>query len=270
MSHELTLSDDDVIPLDIIAERVIGLQILFVNLFAISAKDGSWVLVDTGLRHAGDRIRRWVLEKFPANPAPLAIILTHGHFDHVGTVRELAEEWDVPVYAHQRELPYLTGDKSYPDPDPSVGGGAMARLSFLYPQEPIDLGGRVRALPEDGSVPGLTGWLAIPTPGHTEGHIVLFREQDGLLIGGDAFCTTKNESLVSVMTQKPELSGPPKYFTPDWKGAKESMERMARLEPAILAPSHGLPMRGKDAIVAFQELTERFDELAKPEQGKYV
>ena len=60
---------------------------------------------------------------------PAAILLTHGHFDHVGALKTLAEEWDVPVYAHTLELPYLTGRSSYPPPDPSVGGGAMAAMS---------------------------------------------------------------------------------------------------------------------------------------------
>jgi glyoxylase-like metal-dependent hydrolase (beta-lactamase superfamily II) len=227
------------------------------------------VLVDTGLTHSSERIRRWVADHF-GDTRPSSIILTHGHFDHVGAVQELSEEWDVSVYAHPLEIPYLTGKESYPHPDPSVGEGMMARFSFLYPRSPIDLGDRAKALPEDGSIPGLPGWVAIHTPGHTDGHLALFRASDGLLIGGDAFCTTKNESLLAVMNQTPELSGPPKYFTPDWDKAKASMHTMAGLEPQILAPSHGLPMQGEHVTRSFKELAERFNELAKPEQGKYV
>ena len=44
------------------------------------------------------------------------------------------------------ELPYVTGERAYPPPDPSVGGGLMARMSRLYPRHPIDLGPRVRAI----------------------------------------------------------------------------------------------------------------------------
>ena len=43
-------------------------------------------------------------ERFGTNSRPKAIILTHGHFDHVGGIIELIKYWDVPVYAHQMEI----------------------------------------------------------------------------------------------------------------------------------------------------------------------
>src|SRR5436190_22099396 len=65
---------------------------------------------------------------------PRAILLTHGHFDHVGSLGALLRRWpDTPVYAHRLELPYLTGHSSYPPPDPTVGGGFMALASPLFP-----------------------------------------------------------------------------------------------------------------------------------------
>jgi glyoxylase-like metal-dependent hydrolase (beta-lactamase superfamily II) len=70
------------------------------------------------------------------------------------------------------------------------------------PRRPIDLGDRVRELPMDGSVPTLGGWRSVHTPGHTAGHVALFRELDRTLIAGDAFCTTKPESFFTeVVTQ---------------------------------------------------------------------
>ena len=158
---------------------------------------------------------------------PSAIVLTHGHFDHVGALNALRETWDVPIYCHVEELPYVTGARAYPPPDPSVGGGVMARLATLYPRQPIDLGGQVRALPSDGTVPTLPAWRWIHTPGHTAGHVSLFREADRTLIVGDAFCTTKQESLLAVASQRPELHGPPAYFTTDWDAARDSVERLA-------------------------------------------
>ena len=77
-------------------------------------------------------------------------------------VHTLAHEWDVPVYAHELELPYLTGQSAYPPPDPLVGGGAMSLMSALFPKRPIDLGRHVLELPADGSVPGAPGWRWIP------------------------------------------------------------------------------------------------------------
>jgi glyoxylase-like metal-dependent hydrolase (beta-lactamase superfamily II) len=42
-------------------------------------------------------------------PDLAAIIMTHGHFDHVGVLEDLAETWQAPVYAHELERPYLDG-----------------------------------------------------------------------------------------------------------------------------------------------------------------
>src|SRR5688500_4041361 len=108
-------------------------------------RDGPWVLVDAGLAGAASRIVRAAESLYGPDAAPNAIVLTHGHFDHVGSLRELVRRWQVPVYAHELELPYLTGRSSYPPPDPAVGGGAMAFMSRFYPRRPIDLGDHVMA-----------------------------------------------------------------------------------------------------------------------------
>ena len=77
-----------------------------------------------------------------------------------------------------------------------------------------------------GNGRGLPGWRVIETPGHSPGHVSLFRESDGVLIAGDAFVTTKQESLLAVMTQRQELRGPPMYFTCDWDAARESVQKL--------------------------------------------
>jgi glyoxylase-like metal-dependent hydrolase (beta-lactamase superfamily II) len=102
------------------------------------------------------------------------------------------------------------------------------------------------------------------------GHVSLFRESDRLLLVGDAFCTTRQESFLAVMTQRPELHGPPAYYTPDWDAARESVRRLATLAPAIIAPSHGRPIEGAHATQSLHELAEAFDAVARPEHGRYV
>lgn len=258
------------VTLETVAPEVTGLQIVMVNIFGVGRKGGPWTLIDTGLPFSTGRIRRWAAEQFGEGVKPNGIVLTHGHFDHVGTVRELAEEWDIPVYAHRLEMPYLTGRSDYPPPDPTVGGGAMAVLSPLYPSSPIDLGRRVRELPLDGSVPGMPGWNWLHTPGHSPGHISLFRESDRTLIAGDAVVTTKQESFLAVLTQRLELHGPPMYFTPDWRSSKRSVEQLAELRPAVIGAGHGQPMHGQAAADGLRGLAMYFDEMAKPRQGRYV
>jgi glyoxylase-like metal-dependent hydrolase (beta-lactamase superfamily II) len=268
MDRKIEVPSDDVVPLKAVAPGVSGLRVLLSNVFALTGETG-WTLIDAGLNGSAGRIRRWASKHF-GDVAPQSIVLTHAHFDHVGAIDGLLESWSVPVYAHRDELPYLTGERSYPPPDTSVGGGLMARMATLYPRGPIDLGNRVRELPDDGAIPALLGWRWIPTPGHTAGHVSFFRDADHTLIVGDAFCTTKPESFLSVATQKPVLHGPPAYFTTDWDAARESVRRLAALRPIVIAPGHGQPMAGEDSLRALHRLAEEFDEIVRPERGRYV
>lgn len=258
-----------------VIDELVYLRIAIVNVYLYGppdAGDRSWVLIDTGLPGPGTAgwIARAAEQRFGKNARPAAIILTHGHFDHVGAVRELSERWDVPVYAHELELPYLTGRSPYPPPDPTVGGGAMAALSWTYPRGPIDLGERVQALPDDGAVPEMPGWRWIHTPGHSPGHVSLFRDEDQTLIAGDAFVTTKQESALAALTQRPEMNGPPAYYTPDWASARRSVEELAALEPRVAATGHGVPMQGDAMLRELHALARDFDRRAVPEHGRYV
>lgn len=260
----------DVGTLESVAPGIHGLRTVMVNLYSVKAPDNSWVLIDAGLPMTAGWIRGWTEQLHGAGSKPSSILLTHGHFDHVGAVQELAQEWDVPVYAHSLEMPYLTGRSQYPPPDPTVGGGIFTTMSPFYPRGPIDLGQRARILPSDGTVPGLPGWRWIHTPGHTAGHVSFFRDADRVLIVGDAFVTTKQESFLAVASQKPELHGPPAYYTSDWQAAGQSVDRLAGLNPVVAATGHGLPIVGPDVTEQIEALAANFDRWARPETGRYV
>jgi glyoxylase-like metal-dependent hydrolase (beta-lactamase superfamily II) len=254
-----------------VAPGVWGRKEIFTNLYFIQDHiSGEWALVDTGLRWSAANIKRIVTDLFGEGNMPSSIILTHGHFDHAGALKTLLKEWDVPVYVHPMELPYLTGQSSYPPADPTVGGGMMATLSFLYPKGPIDIRENVRSLPNDNTIPGLPEWKYIHTPGHSPGHISLFRERDKVLIAGDAFVTTKTESALYALTYMKQLSGPPKYFTCNWVSAKLSVLKLAALDPEIVATGHGQPMQGAEMRNQLSILARHFDDLAVPAYGRYV
>jgi glyoxylase-like metal-dependent hydrolase (beta-lactamase superfamily II) len=262
--------DDDTheVATDISYKRLIMVNVAFIG--PPLAGDRGWVLVDAGLPATAGAIVDAAEERFGAESRPAAILLTHGHFDHVGALAELADRWAVPIYAHELEIPYLDGSRKYPPPDPSVGGGMMARLSPLYPRGPIDVSNWLQPLPSDGSVPCLADWRWIHTPGHTEGHVSFWRGADHALIVGDAFITTNQESAYAVLTQRPELHGPPMYFTPDWQSAKESVQHLATLEPELVVCGHGRAMQGAEMLMALQTLATDFDRMAVPEHGRYV
>lgn len=254
-----------------VAPGVWGRKDVFVNFYMIqSLTDDTWILIDAGLKWSSSKIKEMATYLFGEDSTPAAIVLTHGHFDHTGSVEKLAEEWDVPVYAHHMEIPYLTGQSDYPPPDPTVGGGLMAAVAFIYPKSPINIWRHIKVLPADGSLPLMPEWKYIHTPGHSPGHISLYRGSDGVLIAGDAFVTTKSESALAVMMQTKTLSGPPKYFTCDWEAAENSVDELARLHPKTAATGHGKPMRGEELNTALQKLSERFVLDAMPAHSRYI
>lgn len=156
-----------------IAPDIGWLPVSFVNVYFIGRPGGAWVLVDAGLPGRANQILEAAEARFGAGARPEAILLTHAHFDHAGSALDLAEVWNVPIYAHRLELPYLTGKSDYPPPDPTVGG-AMAFLSRFMPSQARDFGERIREL-HPNEVPGAQGWEWLATPGHSPGHISFFR-----------------------------------------------------------------------------------------------
>ncbi|MDB5391426.1 MAG: yflN 1 [Planctomycetaceae bacterium] len=256
-----------------VSDNVWYLQTGIVNVCFVGSSeppaDRGWCLIDAGLKYYSRTIIDAAERLFGARNRPFAIILTHGHFDHVGCAAELADYWDAPILAHPLELPYLIGKSPYPPPDPTVGGGLMSSLSWLYPRGPVDFGDRVQRLPGDGSVPGLPEWRWVHTPGHTAGHISLFRDRDQTLIAGDAFITVKQESLLAVLAQSPEIHGPPTYFTPDWTLARKSVEKLADLDPSIAITGHGVPLAGETLRSGLDTLIHNFNSCAVPHYGRY-
>ena len=278
MSQQIPLSHNDradhekeglhIVTDDVAYERLMLVNVIFIG--KPKAGAGNWVLIDTGVAGSSGAIRKAIATRFGTNAPPACIIQTHGHFDHVGVLEELAYEWKVPVYAHPLEIPYLDGSASYPPPDPKVGGGLMSLISPLYPRGPVNVKAYLRPLPVDGTIPELPGWKWIHTPGHAPGHISLWRERDRTLISGDAVITTDQESAYAVAVQRPELHGPPMYFTIDWELAERSVKELASLDPQVIVSSHGHAMQGPEMLAALHRLASEFRDLAVPAKGRYV
>ena len=120
MTKQVPVGDEAVIEgpdegrLHYVTDDVAFLRLAIVNAVVVGAENSRrWVLVDAGVSGAAGRIRRAAAERYGEDVPPQAIILTHGHFDHVGSLNSLLEEWNVPVFAHAEELPFLTGQRAY-------------------------------------------------------------------------------------------------------------------------------------------------------------
>ena len=247
-----------------IAPHVHVIPIAFVNTYTIHTPDDNWVLVDTGIKPGLPALKALEHE---FGKAPVAIVLTHGHFDHASNAFDLAQLWDVPIYIHPREKPYLDGDEAYPPFDPTVGG-ALAFLTRFFPQPEYDFGARLQFIPGSGELDFLPGWRVIETPGHSPGHVSLWDAQTKTLLAGDAICTADFDKWSGAMLQTPqELARSASPATPDWKAAIESTHKLADLEPQTIGAGHGKPMSGGDVAATLREFAEA---VKPPEHGRYV
>lgn len=248
-----------------IAPDVGWLPVSFVNVYFIGQPGRRWLLVDSGLPGRATQILTAAEARFGVGSKPDAIILTHGHFDHAGSALKLAEKWDVPIYAHHLEMPYLSGRSAYPPPDPTLGG-AIAFLSRFMPTKPYDFGGRLRELPPR-TLPGFDDWQWFGTPGHSPGHISLFRSSDRVLLAGDAFATMDMDSWSGLITGKQELARAGAPFNCDWSETTASVKQLAELQPDIVGCGHGIPMKNGETSARLQGFAKQF---RAPRSGRYA
>ena len=218
----------------------------------------TWTLIDAGSADCGRSIQAAAESLFGENASSASILLTHDHPDHAGSARELAQTWNCPVWVHPDELPMVFGDistfKTYANPlDRWVVLPLLRLMGRKRSQAMVSkasLKDVARALDLSAELPGLPDWQLVPTPGHTPGHVAFFRPADRVLIAGDALVTVNLNSLGGLLLKKRRVSGPPWYTTWNWRLAKESVAVLAKLEPAVLAGGHGIPMAGPETAIA--------------------
>lgn len=171
-------------------------------------------LVDTGLPGQELRILEYI-QKNGVDPSQLkGIILTHYDVDHVGSVAGLAQLTQAPVLAHPADIPFILNQA------PRLG------LKRWLPLMISPFYGRIRAPQRIDALAAETfcDWEIIHTPGHTPGHIVLYRNGIGivgdLLVGGNV-----------------QLA--PWFFTWDSKQMQDSVAQLIARPLRWILPGHG-------------------------------
>lgn len=229
----------------------------------------SWVLIDTATAGHGGRIREAAEWLFGAGARPAAILLTHVHPDHSGSALELARTWDCPVYLHPDEMDLaisrtLATAARYANP---LDRWIIFPLLRLFPRQRVEammekesLRGVVQTFEPGAAPPGLPDWTSIATPGHSPGHTSFLRQDDRVLISGDALLTVDLGSLRGVLSwglrpNRPRACEPPWYTNWDRNEMLASVNAVLQLQPQVLAPGHGRPLSGAAAISALHAYT---------------
>ena len=234
------------------------------NVYCIQSGD-RWALVDTAWRSSAETIRHFIESVCGPRTRPSAILLTHIHPDHAGSARQLATAWGVPVFVHPAELPLAAGRllPQYANPLDTWVLGPMMRLLPARTRarmvEDAAISDAVEALDPTNCSVRLPDWECIATPGHTPGHVALYRRLDRVLISGDAILTVDLNSVGGFVRGTPTVSGPPRYSTWNWQAAAMSISALAALRPQILAPGHGRPLAigPGDPLQALSDRLER-------------
>ncbi|MDR6486218.1 glyoxylase-like metal-dependent hydrolase (beta-lactamase superfamily II) [Chryseobacterium vietnamense] len=185
-------------------------------------------LVDSGIRSSYETIKK-VLQKIPVDQH----VLTHAHADHQGCSDQICAGFGIPLLCHPNEVfrtetGMVTND--YPAPQHWI-----AKLQQKYW---AGQGHKVEQTIAENDKIG--NFQVIETPGHSGGHISLFREQDGVLIIGDA------ATNMNLLTTMPGLRLPPNMFTTDQQRNIASLQKLAELNPAVICFGHGPVLRNTD------------------------
>ena len=203
------------------------------NVYLLVSGEGL-ALVDSGLAGAADQIEAQLQEGGYRLSDVRAIVLTHAHGDHMGSVAELARRSGAQVLAHHEEIPYIEQAKTMPGASPFqrlmnwLGDRTILKRSPYKVSHPL----------QDGEVIEAPGGLQVlHTPGHTPGSIALYQPERHILFCGDVFFN-KNP-----MTGKEGLQLSLPLFTLNKAQARESARRLAALPVEVLCFGHGEPIR---------------------------
>lgn len=176
-----------------VADGVMMITRAVTNSYVVATDEGL-VLIDAGLPRSWSLLVE-ALAAVRGTPGDLvSVYLTHGHFDHVGTLERLQREHHVPVHVHAADRPLVRHPYRYDRESPRTAyalrhpGGlpSLARMTFAGA-----LG--VHGVDAEGSiVPGtplLGGLVPIATPGHTYGHVAFHLPDRDVVFTGDALVT---------------------------------------------------------------------------------
>jgi glyoxylase-like metal-dependent hydrolase (beta-lactamase superfamily II) len=210
------------------------------------------VLIDTGFPGDGRRIQR-VMERIGAGARDVrAILLTHGHIDHAGSVAALKDWCGAPVYAHPLEQAHIDGRYPYRGIARITGvAEALGRAVTSYRPVKIDV-----EIHEGDPLPFWGGLRVVHLPGHTMGHCGFHSAKHDVLFSGDLWVR------FWMLTQTS-----PRIFSDDLSLVPASMRKARAVGARWVLPGHySLPYTTNAMRLRqrFEDLCESMERRARP------
>ncbi|WP_050615666.1 MBL fold metallo-hydrolase [Bacillus testis] len=182
------------------------------------------------------------------------IIITHHHVDHVGGVDFFPE--NIPFLGHTNNNPWLENSEQF------TGEYVEFFLALAkemgVPDNYRSLFGRLKnnlkvhssrvltgTLKEGDEIPGHPGWTVLETPGHAESHIVLFREEDGAMFGGDLLLAKVSPNPLIEPPMEEGQSRPKSQLL-----LNQSLRKIAGLPLGVVYAGHGNPITDPKPLIA--------------------
>lgn len=196
-------------------------------------RDGGVIAIDAGQPNRLDAFTRG-LERVSIRPHEIQLILlTHGHWDHMGTAAEMRSLTSAPVAVHALEAGWVEGANPPLPPGLTAWGRVFIAVHLLFLPlihlSPCAVDQRLNDEPmslEDFGIPG----VVIPTPGHSPGSVSVVLES------GDAFVGDLAMNRIP-LTLGPSLS----IFGDDRETLERSWARVVEAGAKTIYPAHGRP-----------------------------
>lgn len=168
------------------------------------------------------------------------LALTHVHPDHQGVAKVVCEQLGIPLACPAADVDSMEGRLPVQRRKPNHPVNRLSRAVFSGPPCKVD-----RVLREGDEIGG--GFKVIDAPGHSPGEVIYFRESDRAAITGDVINT------MDLLTAIPGLHEAPDFFTFDRAESRRSIVKLLDLNPSIICPGHGAPLRDIAKLEQFVE-----------------